>query len=314
MAWFSEVQKQYGDDLIVLLDEPGLSLHGKAQGDLLRYIKEELLPKYQVIYTTHSPFMVDPANLMSCRTVEDVTGPKPKEEILGTKVGDDVLSRDRDTLFPLQGALGYDLTQSLFIGENCLLVEGPSDLLYLQWFSDQLRRAKRASLDKRWAITPCGGIGKVAGFMTLFGGNRLNVAILTDYKPGDKTKIRDLRESKLLRDGHLLTADMFVTGKTEADTEDIIGREMYVALVNAAYELKTNQAIPVAAKAGSPERVVAEIEDHFRSLPDTVPEFDHFRPSAFLVESGTGATLPGIAGALDRFEALFTEVNKLLPA
>ena len=97
-----------------------------------------------------------------------------------------MLSRDRDTLFPLQGALGYEITQSLFIGEHSLLVEGPSDLLYIQWFSDQLKRAKRVYLDKRWTITPCGGLGKVAGFMTLFGANRLNVAILTDYKPGDE--------------------------------------------------------------------------------------------------------------------------------
>jgi predicted ATPase len=40
-----------------LLDEPGLTLHGKAQADLLRYIEQRLLPDHQVIYSTHSPFM-----------------------------------------------------------------------------------------------------------------------------------------------------------------------------------------------------------------------------------------------------------------
>jgi len=133
--------------------------------------------------------------------------------------------------------------------------------------------------------------------MTLFGGNRLNVAIFTDYKPGDKTKVRDLRESKLLQ-----------------GTEDIVDREMDVALVNAAFELKGKQALPATPKAGSPERVVAEVEEHFRGLPDTVPEFDHYRPAAFLIESGIGSTLPGVSEALDRFETLFVEVNKLLPA
>ena len=53
-------------------------------------------------------------------------------DILGTKVGEDVLSVDRETLFPLQGALGYEITQTLFIGANSLLVEGPSDLLYIR--------------------------------------------------------------------------------------------------------------------------------------------------------------------------------------
>ena len=55
LVWFSQMEETYGDKLLILLDEPGLSLHGRAQGDLLRYIKEKLLPKYQVIYTTHSP-------------------------------------------------------------------------------------------------------------------------------------------------------------------------------------------------------------------------------------------------------------------
>ena len=134
---------------------------------MLRYIKEELVPKYQVIYTTHSPFMIDSADLLSCRTVEDASG--PNDEVLGTKVGDQVLSADGDTLFPLQAALGYDLTQTLFVGEHNLLVEGPSDLLYVQWADRELRKRGRTGLDPRCTVTPCGGITKVPSFMALSG-------------------------------------------------------------------------------------------------------------------------------------------------
>lgn len=125
------MKKEYGNNLIVLLDEPGLSLHATAQADLLRYMNEKLVPNHQVIYSTHSPFMIDQSDLLSCRTVEDATG--PNDEVLGTKVSGEVLSTDADTLFPLQASLGYDITQSLFVGEHTLLVEGPSDLLYIQW-------------------------------------------------------------------------------------------------------------------------------------------------------------------------------------
>jgi predicted ATPase len=72
LVLFSQVKKNYGKNVIILLDEPGLSLHAKAQGDLLRYIEEQLQPIHQVIYSTHSPFMIDSSNLMSARTVEDV--------------------------------------------------------------------------------------------------------------------------------------------------------------------------------------------------------------------------------------------------
>ena len=144
LVWFSQMERLYGKNLIILLDEPGLSLHGTAQGDLLRYIKQKLLPKYQVIYTTHSPFMIDTDDVHSVRTVEDLVD--ADDVLIGTKVGHRPLSADADTLFPLRAALGYDLTQSLFIGEHSLLVEGPSDLLYLRWFTRQLAGQGRTGL------------------------------------------------------------------------------------------------------------------------------------------------------------------------
>lgn len=133
LVLFSQIKKTYGDNVILLLDEPGTSLHAKAQEDLLRYFKEKLIPNHQVVYMTHSPFMVPADNLLAARTVEDVVKRDAQgsiTEILGTKVREDVLSVDRETLFPLQGALGYEITQTLFIGKNSLLVEGPSDILY----------------------------------------------------------------------------------------------------------------------------------------------------------------------------------------
>src|SRR6266545_2401666 len=70
VAAFSEVRET--DQLVVLLDEPGLGLHAAAQADLLRYIGERLAPRHQVVYTTHSPFMVDPTAPRRVRTVEDL--------------------------------------------------------------------------------------------------------------------------------------------------------------------------------------------------------------------------------------------------
>ena len=57
LAWYSKLRKE-GENLVLLLDEPGLSLHAKAQSDLLHYFDEELKPHHQVIYTTHSPLGV----------------------------------------------------------------------------------------------------------------------------------------------------------------------------------------------------------------------------------------------------------------
>lgn len=316
LVWFSQVKKQYGDNVVILLDEPGLSLHAKAQHDLLRYIEKELEPEHQVIYTTHSPFLIDPQNLLRARTVEDmfIEADEEKgieERDLGTKVGDDVLSTDRDTVFPLQACLGYEITQTLFVGKHTLLVEGPSDLLYLTWFRAKLAAAGRTTLDRRWTIAPCGGIDKVGAFVALFGGeNKIHVAVLTDLASGDKSKVEKLRRSRLLEDGHVFTADTYAA-MGEADVEDLIGQAGYLDLVNRALGLTGAAKIGAPSKGG---RIVKWVEDQARTLAAGTPEFDHYMPSAHLVGLGPEFKLANEASALDRFERLFTDLNKLLPA
>lgn len=102
----------------------------------MRYIEEKLAPKHQVVYSTHSPFMVDAAKLDRVRMVEDIDGK-------GTTVSEDVLSTNRDTVFPLQAALEYELAQSLFVGPNNIVVEGPADYLYFKVISGQLKEKGR---------------------------------------------------------------------------------------------------------------------------------------------------------------------------
>jgi len=188
-----------------------------------------------VIFTTHSPFMVPADRLDWVRTVEDVVVPRGQRFIsMGTTVGGDVLSTDRDTLFPLQAALGYVITQSLFVGEHTLLVEGPSDVLYLKAVSNELFARGRIGLDKRWIVCPSNGIDKVAAFLSLFGGNKLHVAVLLDYAKGQKAKVDQIKQSKLLQDGHVFTVTDFIP-QAEGDIEDLLGTELYVRIVNAAY-------------------------------------------------------------------------------
>ena len=309
LVWFSQVKKNYGQNLMLLLDEPGLTLHGKAQADLLRYFNERLRPKYQLVYTTHSPFMVDPDYLLSVRTVEDRMDGKT---ILGTKVEGHSLSVERDTILPILGALGIDITQTLFVGKHTILVEGPSDLLYLKWFSHALRNSGRTSLDPRWTISPVGGIRKIASYATLFSTQPLNIAVFSDFHQGDKSEVERLRKGDLLKKGQVLTAETYA-GKSEADMEDMIGRPMYAMLVNKAYDLTGALALRESPTDQAAGRVLKEVEEHFQVLPPQAPTFDHFTPSTFLMEQGAmfkGTT--ELDQALMRFEKLFADFNAML--
>ena len=172
LAWYSQL-RQKGENILLLLDEPGLSLHARAQADLLRYFEEALKPHHQLIYTTHSPFMVDPTRFDRVRIVQDLSiesnSDDLPEEKQGTKVITEVLDATSDSLFPLQGALGYEIYQTLFIGPNSLVVEGASDLLYIQIVSALLQERGKVGLSAEWTITPVGGSDKVPTFVALIG-------------------------------------------------------------------------------------------------------------------------------------------------
>ena len=312
LVWFNRLRETYGTKLIILLDEPGLTLHARAQGDLLRYINEQLRPFYQVVYTTHSPFMVDPDNLLSARTVEDVVKKdriSGEDVLLGTKVGENVLSTDPDTISPLQKALDYEITQTLFVGRHTLLVEGPSDLLYIKWFSQKLKEAGKPGLDYRWSISQVGGVDRIPGFASLFRGNQLNIAALVDVQSGQKQKIDNAR--KALEENHLLLNSTY-SGQNEADIEDVLGHDFYSALVNQVYELSPSHRLNEHSTDTS-NRVVLEVETHFRSLPPFVREFNHFTPAEALFQGKfDGTTLPCFEEALQRMEMLITDINSLL--
>ena len=283
---FTQV-KNTGSPVILLLDEPGLSLHGKAQGDLLRFIDDKLGPSHQVIYTTHSPFMVPADELQRVRIVEDrVDVTKTPRRSDGTKVTQDVLRVEADTLFPLQGALGYEAIQTLFIGEHTLLVEGPSDILYLQALSAALKARGRTELDARWTICPAGGIDRIMPFVSLFSGRRLHVAVLSDEAQGAKGKVERIRKSDILRAGHFYTVADFIDA-AEGDIEDIFDPEIYAVIVNRSYRLPEPHRVTVEKLDQDPStpRVVKKVEAMFQLMPDTIPMFDHFTPAAWLIRN-----------------------------
>lgn len=315
LAWYSGVKKR-NEPLVLLLDEPGHSLHGKAQEDLLRYFEAEVVtnPKHQLLYTTHSPFMVDSRHFERVRIVQDKSidtdDQLPREED-GTKVFTEVLDATPDSLFPLQGALGYEIYQTLFIGPNSLVVEGASDLLYIQTISGILEGKGRVGLDSRWTITPVGGSDKVPTFVALIGSQKnLNIATLIDFQKGDQQMIENLYKKKLLKKSHVLTFADF-TGETEADIEDMFDEKFYVQLVNEEFSGSLAVKLKATNLTSQAPRILVRIEQYFGTNPlKGRAKFNHYRPARFFAQNVSTLAIP--EATLDRFEMAFKDVNALL--
>lgn len=313
LAWYEDVKRQ-GNNVILLLDEPGLSLHGRAQADLLRYFDAEL-SGHQLLYTTHSPFMIDPTKFERVRIVQDlgIDAPEalPKEED-GTKVLANVFDATEDSLFPLQGALGYEIQQTLFIGPNSLIVEGVADMLYLKAMAAQMEREGREALSEQWTITPVGGSGKVPTFVALLGSQKgINVATLLDIQNSDKQLIEDLYKKNLLTKKKVSTYADF-TGAAEADVEDMFDRSFYLEIVNEEYGKQLSSKVTLAGLNQNIPRTLRAIDAWLVENPMKSASFGHYRPARYFTENITRLWPKVSEETKDRFEAAFKHLNGLL--
>jgi hypothetical protein len=304
MAYFTSLEQDAKGDLVLLLDEPGLSLHARAQEDLLRLIDERLAPRHQVLYTTHSPFMVSAGRLDRVRTVID-------HDRVGTKVSADIFRADEDTAFPLLAAMGIELTQTLFVGEHSLLLEGPSDLIYCDVLTEALALQGRPGLDPRWVKIPVGGAGKLSTFATLLGANKLNVAVVVDSSTKDLGAIRRLRDNDQLTGRALVEISEFVSA-ADADIEDLFEPDFYLSLVSQAYAQDLTAPLTAADLNPHDPRIVRQIEAYFRDHGIADGRFNHYRPAAEL-QRQQAVLIPQLSPAtLNRAELLFKRLNELI--
>lgn len=293
LVWFSKIQGNKDSKYILLLDEPGLSLHASAQNDLLRFIDEKLAPEYQVIYTTHSPFMIDSLKLNEVRTVYDTQNPK-----IGSVVSDAVEEKDSDTLFPLQAALGYTIAQNLYVSPQNLLVEGISDLVYLNHFSTILKSMGKEGLSDDVTIVPVGGADKIATFISLMRGNELSTVCLLDTftDQGAEVRLKRMVEQKIIADKKILYYHSII-GQAFADIEDLFSKEEYLILYNGAFgtsvqieNLDVNKPIMSQLKRINGNK-----------------SFNHYSPANYMAKNVGAFTFS--QETIERFEKLFVQIN-----
>lgn len=296
LAAFSKYQ--VGDDqVVVLLDEPGTKLHGDAQKDFLRYIHNELGAEQQVIYTTHSQHMIDPAKYEKLRAVHDRAS---RENVnAGVAVTTVDLSADRDTVLPVEAALGYSVAQHLFFGSgHHLLVEGSSDFVYMQRISDHVVSHGEPGLDGRFAVIPVGGVDNFAPFVALMG-RRFPLTALLDGAQSTRQEQRVVRAAEAVgvSKTNILTCGSVAEELPKtADIEDLFDPEDYLWLYSRAFAPLALVDLP-----DSTEPII-------KKITAARGEFDHALPAHELTRSSTEFFAQVRTPTLDRFKALFASL------
>lgn len=215
VSFFIVFESQADNDYkncILLLDEPATSLHALKQKEFIKTISK-LAEKNQTIYTTHSPFMISQDELDLVRIVELT------DRAIGTKVNNKIISNDPAALFPLQEALGYNLAQSMFTSNKNVLLEGLTDLWYLEGINSLLDK----NLDSNIALLPVGTSAKISYYASMLSNNDLkSVALLDSDGAGDKAATQDTVVNALSTKNILRTKEFLDREIKNSEIEDII--------------------------------------------------------------------------------------------
>ena len=201
---------------ILLMDEPDTYLSSRAQQDLLRIFESfaeptqdsHLSQPIQVVYVTHSPFLIDKNHSERIRVL------RKGNDDEGTLV---VRSVARNHYEPLRSAFGAFVGETTFIGNCNLMVEGSSDQILLAGAANLLTQVGTSQLEcldlNNTTIVPAGSASHIPYLVYLAVGRDKEkpvVIVLFDSdKAGNREKENLLGKGKqyrrpLLRDEYIV--------------------------------------------------------------------------------------------------------------
>jgi len=220
------------NDIILLLDEPGILLHAGAQKDLLGRF-EDTAPIIQIIYTAHSPYMINKNFPLRIRKVDKGDG--SNNTIRGTYVDQKPYkSQKRRAWEPLRSSLGISLGDSLFVGGRNLIVEGICDQIIISSIIqviNNLENKTKFDLNKV-TITFAGDSGNLVALAKFCHQETEDSKVLLDGDTG-------ARNREKLKKAGVPESTIFVMNEVidkKIDIEDLFNPAFYHTNVLEAYQ------------------------------------------------------------------------------
>ena len=261
----AETQKAELKEAILLLDEPARNLHPTQQLGISDLLKN-LTGSNQVLYATHSPFMIfdyTPGNLL----VVELDRKKHLSRIFY-----DYWNADDATLTPILYGLSKGLVGSIIdreIGSNSrplIIVETMSDTLYLNAF-DKFLQDPNISMNPL-NIVPAYNKNSVLPLSIFYRNHGYNTFILLDNDLESKQIAVQLKDNKFL-DLQIIFFEK--VGELLQSIEEYMMIEDYLYAVNQTYEIKlrregfnnlTKEEVLVQGKNGVIENLIAVWNEH----------------------------------------------------
>lgn len=140
LSFWLELKAQNSKDqqLIILADEPGLYLHVKAQEDILKLFEQLAGDGHQIVYTTHSPNLIEVEKLSRINLViNDQKNGTLLESVTTSKID---TKNKQDALQPIANAIGFSVSDFGLSSKKSVILEGISDFFYYSAMRQLLKR------------------------------------------------------------------------------------------------------------------------------------------------------------------------------
>jgi len=237
---------------VLLLDEPGLSLHPLAQRNLSDFF-EGLAATNQILYTTHSPFLVDADHLDRARKVyvaEDGTTKATEDLRQGTD--------QAGAAYAVYSALNLSVAESILLGCQPVIVEGASDQHYLTAIKALLIGAGKLTPKRELVFPPSGGTRTARITASILTGRdeNLPVMLLDDDGPGRQMAGELKKDLYAAAPERVLSIAAF-TGIAGSEIEDLYPLPFMAEVVDR-WQREPDEPFAYVAVAGKP--VVGQIE------------------------------------------------------
>lgn len=150
---------------------------------------------------------------------DDVNVQEVKTALESTAQGSAAIS----AILPLQEALGYDLAQSMFFHRKNLVLEGLTDMWYLESLSSLLTEGGKTGINEQIAMIPANCASKVVYFATILKAQHLKIAALLDSDAeGELAAKQDILVNELGNKRILRTKDVYDGPVATPEIEDIL--------------------------------------------------------------------------------------------
>jgi energy-coupling factor transporter ATP-binding protein EcfA2 len=215
---------------ILLLDEPGVALHPLSQRDLSKFF-DGLAKGNQLLYTTHSPFLVDADRLDRARKVFiDVDGTSKASPDLGVRDGD---PSQKGAGYAVHAAIGLSIAESLLLGCTPVVVEGASDQHYLTAAKTLLIAAGRLKPGRELVFPPADGAKGVKAVSTILTGRDDELPIvLLDSDEAGRTFAAALKKEMYAKSPELVLEVAKFCALENAEIEDLIPASIFVPVLD----------------------------------------------------------------------------------